>query len=189
MLPPPALQVICTNTQLSRPAGILWDKLSPQKLAQIRVLRDLKLRIEQETGQELPTGGGASLLGGSQGMPHAVLAVLAVPHALHWCTVTGLLYTSKGAVWLLVFLKSYVARYTLLHVPQAALLLTAARARMPAEQLGDCTSDHGALEAAPSTLITLGYISQNRPKQVDLSWSVPLPQPTACAAAAAGCRS
>lgn len=53
----PHLQVIRTNTQLSRPAGILWDKLSPQKLAQIRVLRDLKLHIEQETGQELPTGG------------------------------------------------------------------------------------------------------------------------------------
>lgn len=49
-------QVIRTNTQLPRPSGILWDKLSPQKLGQIRVLRELKGRIETETGQTLPTG-------------------------------------------------------------------------------------------------------------------------------------
>lgn len=49
-------QVIRTNTQLRRPSGILWHKLSPQKLGQIRVLRELKQRIEQETGQTLPTG-------------------------------------------------------------------------------------------------------------------------------------
>jgi 5-formyltetrahydrofolate cyclo-ligase len=52
----PGAQVIRTNTQLPRPAGILWHKLSPQKLAQIRVLRELKLRIEEEQGQPLPTG-------------------------------------------------------------------------------------------------------------------------------------
>jgi 5-formyltetrahydrofolate cyclo-ligase len=51
-----AAQVIRTNTQLPRPAGILWHRLSPQKLGQIRVLRELKQRIEQETGQQLPTG-------------------------------------------------------------------------------------------------------------------------------------
>lgn len=37
-------------------AGIYWDKLSPEKLGQIRILRELKHRIEQETGQTLPTG-------------------------------------------------------------------------------------------------------------------------------------
>lgn len=51
-----AAQVIRTNTQLRRPSGILWGKLSSQKLGQIRVLRELKQRIEQETGQTLPTG-------------------------------------------------------------------------------------------------------------------------------------
>ena len=34
----------------------MWELLSPQKLAQIRVLRDLKRRIEEETGQALPQG-------------------------------------------------------------------------------------------------------------------------------------
>jgi 5-formyltetrahydrofolate cyclo-ligase len=34
----------------------MWDLLSPQKLAQIKVLRDLKQRIEAETGQPLPQG-------------------------------------------------------------------------------------------------------------------------------------
>ncbi|KAK3043901.1 hypothetical protein RJ639_000600 [Escallonia herrerae] len=37
-------------------AGIYWDKLSPEKLGQIRILRELKGKIEQETGQKLPTG-------------------------------------------------------------------------------------------------------------------------------------
>lgn len=36
--------------------GIYWDKLSPEKLGQIRILRELKKRIERETGQKLPTG-------------------------------------------------------------------------------------------------------------------------------------
>ena len=36
--------------------GIYWDKLSPEKLGQIRILRELKSRIEQETGQKLPCG-------------------------------------------------------------------------------------------------------------------------------------
>jgi hypothetical protein len=34
--------------------GIYWEKLSRQKLGQIRVLQDLKKRIERETGQTLP---------------------------------------------------------------------------------------------------------------------------------------
>ena len=37
-------------------AGIYWDKLSPEKLGQIRILRELKSRIEGETGQKLPCG-------------------------------------------------------------------------------------------------------------------------------------
>ncbi|KAK1300969.1 hypothetical protein QJS10_CPB13g01305 [Acorus calamus] len=49
-------QVIYTNTSIPKPQGIYWDKLSPEKLGQIRVLRDLKRRIERETGQTLPSG-------------------------------------------------------------------------------------------------------------------------------------
>ncbi|KAK4352513.1 hypothetical protein RND71_028031 [Anisodus tanguticus] len=37
-------------------SGIYWEKLSPEKLSQIRILRQLKSKIEQETGQKLPTG-------------------------------------------------------------------------------------------------------------------------------------
>lgn len=37
-------------------AGIYWDMLSPEKLSQIRILRELKRRIEQKTGQPLPYG-------------------------------------------------------------------------------------------------------------------------------------
>lgn len=33
-----------------------WHKLSPEKLSQIRVLQQLKGRLEQELGQALPTG-------------------------------------------------------------------------------------------------------------------------------------
>mmetsp|Transcript_7250 Transcript_7250/g.20432 ORF Transcript_7250/g.20432 Transcript_7250/m.20432 type:complete len:361 (+) Transcript_7250:97-1179(+) len=49
-------QVIYTSTKLPKPAGILWHKLSPQKLGQIRILRDLKARIEAEADQLLPSG-------------------------------------------------------------------------------------------------------------------------------------
>ncbi|KAJ6774055.1 5-FORMYLTETRAHYDROFOLATE CYCLO-LIGASE-RELATED [Salix purpurea] len=49
-------QVIFTNTNIPKPQGIYWDKLSPEKLAQIRILRELKSRIERETGQKLPCG-------------------------------------------------------------------------------------------------------------------------------------
>ena len=38
-----------------KPSGVFWDLLSPQKLAQIRVLRQLKLDIEERDGP-LPSG-------------------------------------------------------------------------------------------------------------------------------------
>ncbi|GAX73690.1 hypothetical protein CEUSTIGMA_g1141.t1 [Chlamydomonas eustigma] len=49
-------RVIWTTPKISKPAGILWHKLSPDKLSQIRVLQELKRRIEEETGEKLPTG-------------------------------------------------------------------------------------------------------------------------------------
>ncbi|KAL0438262.1 UNVERIFIED_CONTAM: 5-formyltetrahydrofolate cyclo-ligase-like protein [Sesamum latifolium] len=49
-------QVIFTNTSISKPQGIYWDKLSPEKLGQIRILRELKSKIERESGQKLPCG-------------------------------------------------------------------------------------------------------------------------------------
>eukprot|EP01025_Chloroclados_australasicus_P027481 TRINITY_DN2724_c1_g1_i1.p1 TRINITY_DN2724_c1_g1~~TRINITY_DN2724_c1_g1_i1.p1 ORF type:complete len:385 (-),score=41.10 TRINITY_DN2724_c1_g1_i1:488-1642(-) len=49
-------QVIYTNTKIPKPQGILWDKLSPQKLGQIRILQQLKRKIEEETGVKLPSG-------------------------------------------------------------------------------------------------------------------------------------
>ncbi|PNH05245.1 Methenyltetrahydrofolate synthase domain-containing protein, partial [Tetrabaena socialis] len=54
--PTQARRVIRTNTTLKKPPGILWDRLSSQKLAQIRVLQQLKQRIEKETGTKLPSG-------------------------------------------------------------------------------------------------------------------------------------
>ncbi|XP_078435156.1 nagB/RpiA/CoA transferase-like superfamily protein [Wolffia australiana] len=54
-------QVIFTNTVIPKPQGIYWEKLSPEKLAQIRVLRELKRRIERETGRALPTGASEKL--------------------------------------------------------------------------------------------------------------------------------
>lgn len=49
-------RVIFTNTSIPKPQGIYWDKLSPQKLAQVKILRELKAKIERETGHNLPTG-------------------------------------------------------------------------------------------------------------------------------------
>jgi hypothetical protein len=37
-------------------AGIYWEKLSSEKLGQIRIVRELKRRIEKETGSTLPCG-------------------------------------------------------------------------------------------------------------------------------------
>lgn len=58
-----AVDIICTPTQVIRtdksipkPTGIYWELLSPQKLSQIKVLRDLKSRLEAERGAPLPTG-------------------------------------------------------------------------------------------------------------------------------------
>ena len=44
------------TSKLPKPSGVFWDLLSPQKLAQIRVLRDLKRRIEERRGEALPSG-------------------------------------------------------------------------------------------------------------------------------------
>ena len=56
------VDVIVTPTRVFRtapttpkPTGIYWDLLSPQKLAQVRVLRELKAKIEAESGVSLPT--------------------------------------------------------------------------------------------------------------------------------------
>lgn len=49
-------RIIRTRTRLPKPPGILWHKLSPEKLAQIRVLQSLKRQIEEETGTALPSG-------------------------------------------------------------------------------------------------------------------------------------
>ncbi|XP_011101241.1 5-formyltetrahydrofolate cyclo-ligase-like protein COG0212 [Sesamum indicum] len=49
-------QVIFTKTSIPKPQGIYWDKLSPEKLGQIRILRELKSKIEGESGQKLPCG-------------------------------------------------------------------------------------------------------------------------------------
>ncbi|XP_057795433.1 5-formyltetrahydrofolate cyclo-ligase-like protein COG0212 [Salvia miltiorrhiza] len=49
-------QIIFTNTSIPKPQGIYWDKLSPEKLGQIKILRELKSKIERETGEKLPTG-------------------------------------------------------------------------------------------------------------------------------------
>lgn len=45
---------IITFVMLSK--GIYWDKLSPEKLSQIKILRELKSRIERQSGQKLPCG-------------------------------------------------------------------------------------------------------------------------------------
>ena len=45
------------HTRAAKPmGGIFWDLLSPQKLASIRVLQQLKDQIEQSSGSPLPTG-------------------------------------------------------------------------------------------------------------------------------------
>ena len=58
------VDVIVTPTRVIRvgegrapkPSGVFWELLSPQKLAQIRVLQQLKRRIEEERGAPLPSG-------------------------------------------------------------------------------------------------------------------------------------
>merc|ERR1719291_1562967 len=57
------VDIICTPTRtirverkLPKPTGIYWEKLSPQKLASIRILQKLKQKLEEELGAALPTG-------------------------------------------------------------------------------------------------------------------------------------
>eukprot|EP00241_Pyramimonas_parkeae_P017972 CAMPEP_0114307340 /NCGR_PEP_ID=MMETSP0059-20121206/17415_1 /TAXON_ID=36894 /ORGANISM="Pyramimonas parkeae, Strain CCMP726" /LENGTH=359 /DNA_ID=CAMNT_0001430793 /DNA_START=139 /DNA_END=1215 /DNA_ORIENTATION=- len=58
------VDIICTPTQVIRvsdspipkPTGIYWELLSPQKLSQIKVLRILKKRLEEQLGAPLPSG-------------------------------------------------------------------------------------------------------------------------------------
>jgi 5-formyltetrahydrofolate cyclo-ligase len=49
-------RIIRVPNRLPKPSGVFWDLLSPQKLSQIRVLQELKKRIEDETGETLPSG-------------------------------------------------------------------------------------------------------------------------------------
>jgi 5-formyltetrahydrofolate cyclo-ligase len=49
-------RVIRVPNRAPKPSGIYWDLLSPQKLAQIRVLRQLKSEIEEREGKPLPEG-------------------------------------------------------------------------------------------------------------------------------------
>ena len=44
------------STRLGKPSGVYWHLLSPQKLAQIRVLQELKRRTEEERRVALPSG-------------------------------------------------------------------------------------------------------------------------------------
>lgn len=49
-------QVIRVPNRAPKPSGVFWELLSPQKLAQIRVLRQLKRDIEERQGVTLPSG-------------------------------------------------------------------------------------------------------------------------------------
>ena len=49
-------RTIRVPNRVPKPSGVYWDLLSPQKLAQIKVLRDLKKEIEDSTGEPLPSG-------------------------------------------------------------------------------------------------------------------------------------
>ena len=49
-------QIIRVPQRVPKPSGVFWDLLSPQKLAQIRVLQQLKQRLEEEAGAPLPSG-------------------------------------------------------------------------------------------------------------------------------------
>lgn len=49
-------RVIKVSDRAPKPSGIFWDLLSPQKLAAIRVLRQLKQETEETLGASLPSG-------------------------------------------------------------------------------------------------------------------------------------
>ena len=49
-------RVIRVPNRKPKPSGIFWDLLSPQKLAAIKVLRQLKQETEEKLGEALPSG-------------------------------------------------------------------------------------------------------------------------------------
>ena len=49
-------RIIRVPNRLPKPSGIFWELLSPQKLGQIRVLQELKRRLEDERKEALPCG-------------------------------------------------------------------------------------------------------------------------------------
>jgi 5-formyltetrahydrofolate cyclo-ligase len=49
-------RIIRVSNRLPKPSGVFWELLSPQKLAQIRVLQQLKQKLEQDRGVKLPSG-------------------------------------------------------------------------------------------------------------------------------------
>jgi len=49
-------RVIRVSDRAPKPSGIFWNLLSPQKLAAIRVLRQLKEETEEKAGEKLPSG-------------------------------------------------------------------------------------------------------------------------------------
>lgn len=49
-------RVIRVPNRAPKPSGVFWDLLSPQKLAQIRVLQQLKKEIEEREGAAIPSG-------------------------------------------------------------------------------------------------------------------------------------
>jgi 5-formyltetrahydrofolate cyclo-ligase len=49
-------RVIKVSDRAPKPSGIFWDLLSPQKLAAIRVLQQLKQETEDKLGESLPSG-------------------------------------------------------------------------------------------------------------------------------------
>jgi 5-formyltetrahydrofolate cyclo-ligase len=49
-------RTIRVPNRASKPSGVFWDLLSPQKLGQIRVLRQLKQEIEEREKLQLPSG-------------------------------------------------------------------------------------------------------------------------------------
>jgi 5-formyltetrahydrofolate cyclo-ligase len=49
-------RIIRVPNRAPKPSGVFWDLLSPQKLAQIRVLQQLKFEIEERDSATLPSG-------------------------------------------------------------------------------------------------------------------------------------
>ena len=49
-------RIIRVPNRAPKPSGVFWDLLSPQKLAQIRVLQQLKREIEERDSATLPSG-------------------------------------------------------------------------------------------------------------------------------------